>query len=559
MTIKKIIALVMTCIFCTAQAYKTPKITLVIVIDQLAYETFERLSPSFRNGLKKLRKSGFNLTHAYHPHGNPTTATGHATIGTGAYAKDHGVVLNSWMQPDGSFIEFGYDDSPDAATYKEDGVYQTGYSGQHINTETLSDVLSISSTKDQSFTVYAIAQKPRAAIGMGGKKALTLWLDKQTNNYTTSKAYATSFPNWLNEFNKKHNGKDQPLVTWKTRYHESDPAYQFPFAHNYTYASYPKTLLNRPIKPYRSLGTIDLSDAYEQEFLYAQTPMANNITTDLCVTCIDQTPLTLNDNNHLVLWVSYSNFDALGHIYGHNSIEIADMLYHLDKQIGNLIYHARSKVGKENVLTVLTADHGCCPIPEIAQQQGQTLAQRVNIKTIKNSINALIKKEYNIDNIITSFKNTQLFLSPQALQTLDNAKRNEIMQTIKNSICALPSIKQCWTKDELATTSFEKYEYEQLYKNQLFFQRTGDFVIMPKPYIYLSKYETGTGHSTPYTYDTHVPLIFYYPGSIIKGKKSQKTSITRLAPTLASLLNVKRPAAAFDKIIKLPRYTQAIK
>src|SRR5205823_1772098 len=45
-------------------------------------------------------------------------------------------------------------------------------------------------------------------------------------------------------------------------------------------------------------------------------------------------------------------------------------------------------------------------------------------------------------------------------------------------------------------------------------ERSGDLVVIPKPYHLLTTRLTGTGHGTPHPYDTHVPLLVYGSGVI---------------------------------------------
>lgn len=55
---------------------------------------------------------------------------------------------------------------------------------------------------------------------------------------------------------------------------------------------------------------------------------------------------------------------------------------------------------------------------------------------------------------------------------------------------------------------------------------------------------TGTTHESPYDYDTHVPLLFYGPKWIGKGRVDKRVEVVDIAPTLAALLGIAPPAAA---------------
>jgi len=66
--------------------------------------------------------------------------------------------------------------------------------------------------------------------------------------------------------------------------------------------------------------------------------------------------------------------------------------------------------------------------------------------------------------------------------------------------------------------------------------QNGDLVLLDKP-GYLEYGATGTSHGTPYSYDTHVPLLFY-GWKIKKGQSFTKKVITQIAPTLSLLLKI---------------------
>jgi phosphopentomutase len=75
----------------------------------------------------------------------------------------------------------------------------------------------------------------------------------------------------------------------------------------------------------------------------------------------------------------------------------------------------------------------------------------------------------------------------------------------------------------------------------------GDLVVLDKP-GYIEYGATGTSHGTPYTYDTHVPLIFY-GWNIKKGETHDRKEITQIAPTLAQKLKVAFPNGTEAKVL----------
>src|SRR5215210_335045 len=56
---------------------------LMLVVDELAWDTLMRFRPALRGGLARLLDSGVTFTEAHHRHAMTATARGHATLVTG--------------------------------------------------------------------------------------------------------------------------------------------------------------------------------------------------------------------------------------------------------------------------------------------------------------------------------------------------------------------------------------------------------------------------------------------------------------------------------------------
>ena len=83
-------------------------------------------------------------------------------------------------------------------------------------------------------------------------------------------------------------------------------------------------------------------------------------------------------------------------------------------------------------------------------------------------------------------------------------------------------------------------------------KRSGDVLINYEP-AWIEFSRTGTTHGSPYSYDTHVPLIFY-GYTIPKGSNSEPVSVIDIAPTISQLLNIQFPNACSGKpIIQLTK------
>jgi arylsulfatase A-like enzyme len=64
----------------------------------------------------------------------------------------------------------------------------------------------------------------------------------------------------------------------------------------------------------------------------------------------------------------------------------------------------------------------------------------------------------------------------------------------------------------------------------------------------LTRDRTGTSHGSGYSFDMHIPVLFYGNG-IQKGVSQKRYEIIDLAPTIANLLQIEAPNSATGKII----------
>ena len=79
-------------------------------------------------------------------------------------------------------------------------------------------------------------------------------------------------------------------------------------------------------------------------------------------------------------------------------------------------------------------------------------------------------------------------------------------------------------------------------------KRSGNVVFTFLP-AWMDNSETGTTHGAAYSYDTHVPLIFFGSG-INKNSNINYTAITEIAPTISVLLNIPYPNGCTSQPIK---------
>jgi predicted AlkP superfamily pyrophosphatase or phosphodiesterase len=541
-TFKLLICMAFFAAFTDLSAATTPKLTVIIVVDQFAQSYIQKLYPYFRYGLKKLLDKGIVYENAYVPHGMPATGTGHTALNTGAYANYHGIIGNKWFDAEGKTVECDDDTAQNAAVFGPKGLYNYGKSPRNIMVEGISDQFKRAARPGTQHHVYTFSLKSRAAISSANKLGKAIWFDNTTGHFTSSKAYFDTIPDWIDAFNKEKKIDQLKQVTWKLMYPRDSKAYNFKDVDDYTFSDIPKSLINIPIP----IGPqVKKNNSYA---LYNKTPYANELVFNLAKTCMDQY-MNKKADDRMLLWVDVSSLDKLGHAFGPESLEAIDMVYHLDKQIDKIMNHAQKLVGKEQVLFALTADHGIGCIPEQLKKEGLYHARRILIPQLIIDLNSFISKKHGLNNLVQNIKQPHVYLDQNQLKKMKPKQKEVIIQDLKKFLESQIGIKTVWTYDELKHASFNTNEYANYFKQQLFPNRSGQLIIQTFPHVVITKYPNGSSHKTPYEYDTHVPLMLYQKDQLEEQKIQEKVFYLQLANTLAEILDVQKvPASGLNAL-----------
>lgn len=539
----KVSALFFLLLHITVLSYnvRPPRLTVVLVIDQFAHAYIDKLYPHLKYGLKYLIDHGVNYTNAYYDSGQPGTAADHTSLNTGVTADYHGIASNNWNENEKK-VACDDDDSEGSLVLSPDGLYDYGKSAHKLMVDGISDQCALQKEPRRAFAVYSISGKSRSAIATAGQLGKPLWIDTQSGQFTSSKAYFDELPQWVKLFNSQHSIEQLGSIVWKPMYPASPYAYNFFNINNYQYTRSQKTMLNTP------LPVPDYANEKNYYHLFEKTPQANKYILDCAEKCVKQY-VSRKHKDRLLLWVCLSPLDKVAHQYGPNSMEAIDMIYHLDKQIRQFMRKTLRIIGKHELMFVLTADHGVMPIPELLQDQGLYKAQRINrVEFIKN-INTVIAKKHSLKNIVTTYKGQELVLDMAAMDQLEIEKRRAIIDDIKLCVLQEPGIKNVWTYDEMLYLPTDPHSLENNIKRQLFKGRIGSIIVQPYPYTVITHWHQGAAHKTPYNYDTHVPLIIFHPGKFEKRYVRQRVSPLQLPNTLAEILNVPKPSASVYEIL----------
>lgn len=541
---KKIVSLAVLAIICLCNFIpnkekntKKPKLVVGVVIDQMRYDYLIRFANKYgSDGFKRLLNNGFSLENAHYNYIPTYTAVGHASIYTGTTPTNHAIISNNWYDKYLKKTIYCVDDS----NYKTIGNNGNGgkKSPNRMLTTTITDQLRLA--QNMNGKTIGIAIKDRSAILPAGHTANgAYWFDGGSQgNWITSSYYMKKLPNWVKKFNDSKIVDTYLEQPWETLYDIS--TYTESIADNNNFES-PFKGEDKPVFPH---NIPDLKSKNNNYSIIKAIPAGNSLTTDFVKAAIIGENLGKSAYTDF-LTVSYSSTDYVGHQFGVASKEIEDTYLRLDRDLANLFQFLDTQVGKNNYTLFLTADHAAVQVPSYLQSV-KIPANYFNYKKFKDFVNNITKKYFNSDALVENISNFQIFLDKEKIESL-SLNTNEVAQKIADEVINYKGIYKTVTARTLQTTSFTAGILNSLQNgyNQKF---SGDVLLVPSPST-VSYPKKGTTHGSGYSYDTHIPIIFYGNG-IKKGSSKKKYEIIDITPTISNLLQIEFPNGATGKIIE---------
>jgi predicted AlkP superfamily pyrophosphatase or phosphodiesterase len=507
-----------------------PKLVVAIVVDQLRYDYLERFEEQFcKGGFRLLMEEGAFLTFAHYDYAPTVTGPGHASILSGAPPSVHGIIGNDWFDKrTGKILNCVAD--PDV-----EGVGASGNGGRRSPRHFIGSNLADEMRLRFRSKVVGLSLKDRGAILPAGKKpAGAYWFDSLSGSFITSTHYAPELPKWVSDFNSRKLPSSFIGETWKRLLPES--AYQWADqlpGEGATAGDRSKTFDH----------TIRSSAAEGFENI-VPTPFGNQLLVEFAQAAIDGEQLGRGPNPDL-LCISFSSPDAAGHIFGPYSQEVQDIALRLDQQLETLFARLDRKFGLSNVTIVLTADHGVAPAPEFATAQGLD-GRRVDTTTLMGDLFATLEARFGAGKFLLSrqMHDGQLYFDHRALRER-GIEPNTLGAAIRDWALDTGCFQAAFTKEQLLDGRAPG-ALGQLVLNGFHAERGGDVVLVKKPFQLGGTAPVGTTHGSPYSYDTHVPVLFYGAG-FKPGRYAEKFSITDVAPTLSAALRLSPPSGNTGK------------
>lgn len=506
-----------------------PKLIVLLVVDQMRGDYVDKFKGQWTGGLKRLVQEGAWFRAAAYPYAATVTCVGHSTISTGAFPVTHGMVANAWWDRDTQQTVTCTADPKVKNLAYAGGTAKGGDSAWRMRVPAFADELRFQA--GGSTRVVSFSLKARAAITLGGHKAdAVTWFD--SGSWVSSSSYGT-MP-FIEDFVKAHPMKADAGKSWVLALPKNDYLYDEKATGAASPPGWELTF------PHLLRGKAGANEPQEQFYeQWSSSPFADTYLTRLAENSVDQLGLGRGGGTDF-LAVSYSTVDHVGHAYGPRSWEIQDILVRLDKDLGDLFAHLDAKVGRGNYVVALSADHGVAPIPEDMRKTGVD-ADILRMPEVQEKIEKALESFNYTKPIIARIAGSDIYFSAGTYEKLQNDAA--ALRAVLDAIRSVPGVADVYRAEELRDRPATQSPIRRAEANSYFAGRSGDLLIVPRPYWLISgrpantPSEEGTDHGTPYNYDQHVP-IFLMGWGIEHGEYFAAASPADIAPTLASLCGV---------------------
>jgi hypothetical protein len=518
-----------------------PALIVGIVVDGMRYDYIERYwNLLSEGGLKRLIRQGTVYTDASVPFLLADEGSSHAALSTGAPPAINGIIADRWYNRLRRETESCTGDYLARAIGTDNPKAKN--SANRLLSNTIGDQLILASSYKSR--VVSISFRPSPAILLEGHlPGSAYWFDPQSGNWVTSSQYANTLPEWVVNFNSRNTAGNYMSREWQPLLAEN--LYEgCPPDDNDLEIGYYNQFKTFPYK----LNRIRKESLGQDNEILGMTPYGNSMTTDFATTAMVEENLGKDQWTDL-LWISYTPLFQITKLFGPDSREVADALLRLDMDLQRLLYQIEETVGKDKYLVFLTSSHGAVMNP----QYSHALNLPGGFFRYHNAVallNSYLTAIYGEGDWIENYTNHQVYLN----ETLIDQKQLSfglIQDQTARFLTHFEGVARAIPADRLLSGQVTS-PWDRFVQNSYNPDRTGDILVVLQP-GWIEEENIDSDSRSPYSYDTHIPLI-WYGWKVPRQSVSRPVTLIDIAPTLAHILNIPAPSGSTGAI--LPELTR---
>lgn len=466
-----------------------PKLLVLIVAEQFRSDYLDRVHGSLTaGGFRHLMEAG-----AWYPDcrfaGGTFTSSGAATLATGAWPQQHGIVADVW-----------YD--------RASGKPVRASAEALLATTLASQIAAAPRTR-----VFISAMDPLPGALLEGRTPAAGFFTEPRGQFLAR----GEIPTWVGDYNRLHPIENLHNARWAAIGAGAD------------------------VPPLRVL-TQDGAQPEQFHALYRSSPFAQIRQFEFVRDLITHEALGQGETNDF-LAVSLGPLAQLGYEVGADSPLIDQMVLHLDRQLEFTIESLNQAPGPGNYALVFTAAHGAPPAPDPSRRSrmavhGEALARAID-GALSERFDTVPARTPWVEKYVYPF----LWLRAGALRTRNP---REVRAAAAQAALSNPAVAGYFTADG---DSSHSGEWARRFRNSFHVTRSGDLMLSYQP-GYVEEYGAGRGisYGSLYNYDARVPLFLYGP-QFRPGVFEETIETIDIAPTLARLAGVALPSSSTGRVL----------
>ncbi len=379
--------------------------------------------------------------------------------------------------------------------------------------------------------------KDRGAVTMAGHTGIAYWFSKASGEFVTSSYYFDRYPEWVAAWNAKKLPRRYANTQWELLH---DPAsYQYGDADDKPWETALPGWGRVFPHPYGA------ADGKMFNTFLTLSPAGDELTLDFALELLDREGLgrdTVTD----YLAISFSSTDYVGHLFGPSSLEAEDNLLRLDRTLARLFQAIDRKVGLEHVVVVLSADHGGPEVPGALTELGLEADYVHPDRWDKAPAIAALKKRFGIgEELIDQYFHPYLYLNRKVIAE-KGLDQTEVEMAVAEALSNFDGVALAVPSTALRSARLPDTPTIRRVLNNFNPRRSGDIYLVFEPHRFINDFDglvVAATHGSPWSYDTHVPVIFAVPG-VPAATVYRRISPLDIAPTLSALVGAKPPSGA---------------
>jgi len=490
----------------------TPRLVVIVVVDQMQADFLDRYDRFWDGGLRWMLDNSVRFNDAHHDHAVTATAPGHATLATGCFPSRHAIYSNYWIDREsGEEVYSAADDDWNTTP-------------ERMQCSTLGDWMK---ARYPTSKVFGLSAKDRSAVLAAGDTADgAFFYESSIGGWESDSFYYEEEPAWVSEFNDRRELDRFFGQPWET----------LPASPEDLAAVGVETFELGPLEADLPIAFGGLSPTPNEGFYSAiySSPFVDEHMGRFAQHLIGSEALG-GDEVPDLLALSFSATDAVGHTFGPDSPQLLDTLRRLDRTLAELFEFIDRRIGLDQTVIALSADHGSVSLPELRTARGLP-AKRADAEDVLCMQRVHERLQGRLGE--GDWLSFGTFVNREAAKEA-GIEVEEIERVAAELMSACPSVERVYTRTQLLDPSTAEDPMGRLFAHSYHPDSSPDFLLLRKEF-FLATRTTATSHGTAWRYDTHVPLLIATPGGAPAVRRDYARTAD-LAPTLSRLIGVDSP------------------